>query len=127
MAGPNKSAKGSLPKRSDSVTQAETQPGTLTEFQPRCGMVLWSLKNSGVQAAGERPEAFKPCSLAPSQTIANASLPRPLETGSSTVSAIAVASAASMALPPCCSMRSPACAASGCEVATMLRARMGLR
>ena len=100
MAGSNRSANGSLPKRSDSVTQADTQPGTLTVFQPRCGMVLWSLKNSGVQAAGERPEALKPCSFSPSQTMANASLPMPLETGSSTVSAMAVASAASMALPP---------------------------
>src|ERR1035437_6138291 len=98
MAGSNSSAKGSLPKRSDSVTQAETQPGTVTVFQPRCGMVLWSLNNSGVQAAGERPEALKPCSFFPSQTMAQASLAMPFETGSSTVSAMAVASAASMAL-----------------------------
>ena len=121
MAGSNRSAKGSLPKRSDSVTQAETQPGTLTLFQPRCGMVLWSLKNSGVQAAGDRPEALKPCSFFPSQTMAKASLPMPFETGSTTVSTMAVANAASIAFPPFRSMCSPACAASGCAVATILR------
>jgi hypothetical protein len=52
------------------MRQADTQPGTLTEFQPRCGIDLWSLKNSGVHAAGERPEAFSPWSCLPSQTMA---------------------------------------------------------
>ena len=39
----------------------------------------------------------------------------------------AVAIAASTALPPAASMRRPACAASGCEVATTLRAKTGAR
>ena len=55
------------------------------------------------------------------------SLPMPLLVGSSTVSAIAVASVASTAFPPLSSMRSPACAASGCEAATTLRASTGMR
>ena len=63
----------------------------------------------------------------PSDTIANRSLPRPLLHGSTTVSAIAVASAASTALPPLCSIAMPACVASGCEVATTLRAKIGCR
>jgi hypothetical protein len=56
-----------------------------------------------------------------------ASLPMPLLVGSSTVREMAVASTASTALPPFISMRRPACAPSGCEVATALRARMGMR
>jgi hypothetical protein len=51
-------------------THAETQPGTLTEFQPRTGIACWPAKVSGVQAAGERPEALRPCSPLPSQTMA---------------------------------------------------------
>ena len=47
--------------------------------------------------------------------------------GSTMVITAAVAMAASTALPPACSMRSPACAASGCDVDTTLRAKMGLR
>jgi hypothetical protein len=65
--------------------------------------------------------------LLPSHRIANASLPRPLPVGSTTVSVIAVASTASTALPPFISMESPACAASGCDVATTLRASTGMR
>ena len=38
-----------------------------------------------------------------------------------------IAHAASTALPPFISMLKPACAASGCEVATMLRASTGMR
>ena len=63
----------------------------------------------------------------PSHRIAKASLPSPLETGSTIVSVAAAAIAASTALPPCARMRSPACAASGCEVATTLRAMTGMR
>jgi len=57
----------------------------------------------------------------------NASDPMPLLVGSSTVSEIAVASTASTALPPFISMESPACAASGCDVATTFRASTGMR
>jgi hypothetical protein len=56
------------------------------------------------------------------------SLPMPLAVGSTTVSAAAVAIAASTALPPRRSMASPACAASGWPVATTPRAaRSGWR
>jgi hypothetical protein len=57
----------------------------------------------------------------------NESLPKPLLTGSTIVITAAVAMAASTALPPFCSMRKPACAASGCDVETILRANMGKR
>jgi hypothetical protein len=43
------------------------------------------------------------------------------------VIAAAAAMAASTALPPAASMRSPAWAASGCDVATTLRAKTGAR
>ena len=102
-------------------------PGTLTEFQPRCGIAFWPANISAVQPAGERPEAFNPCSCLPSHRIANASEPMPLETGSTSVSVIAVARIASTALPPASSMRRPACAASGWEVATTFAASTGLR
>src|SRR5262245_53313344 len=59
--------------------------------------------------------------------MANASDPMPLLVGSTTVSAIAAASAASTAFPPASNMRSPACAASGCDVATTFRAITGAR
>ena len=77
--------------------------------------------------AGERPDALRPCSRSPSHTIAKASEPMPLETGSTRVSVMAVAIAASTALPPSASIRSPACAASGCDVHTAFAARSGLR
>ena len=59
--------------------------------------------------------------------MAYASEPMPFDTGSTSVSVIAVARIASTALPPAASICSPACAASGCEVATTLRASSGLR
>jgi hypothetical protein len=39
IAGCSRSAKGSLPKRSDKATQPATAPGTVTLSQPRCGGV----------------------------------------------------------------------------------------
>ena len=51
----------------------------------------------------------------------------PLETGSTSVSVMAVARMASTAFPPWSIMRTPACAASGWVVATTLAARTGLR
>ena len=80
---------------------------------------------AAAHAAGERPEAFNPCNCPPSQTIANASDPIPLDTGSTSVSVIAGATAASTALPPSASIDRPACAASGCDVHTTLRAKTG--
>ncbi len=127
MAGSASLANGSLPRRLDSATQAETAPGTVMAFQPVSGMPPSFSKYSGVHAAGERPEALRPCSSLPSQTMANPSLPRPQPVGSTTVSAMAAAIAASTALPPASSIRSPACAASGCEADTTLRPITALR
>src|SRR5262249_28086754 len=62
-----------------------------------------------------------PCSAVPSQTIAKRSPPMSLEPGCTTVSVIAVASAASTAVPPRRSTASPAEAASGWLVATTAR------
>ena len=84
-------------------------------------------KCAGVQAFGAHPEAFSPCSVLPSQISANESEPRPLLTGSTIVITAAVAIAASTALPPFISIRKPACAASGCEVETTLRPKIGRR
>jgi hypothetical protein len=57
----------------------------------------------------------------------NPSEPMPLLVGSTTVSVIAAAIAASTALPPACNICSPAWAASGCEVATIFLAITGMR
>ena len=95
--------------------------------QPRVGIAVCPLKRSRFHAAGERPEAFSPWSFFPSHRMQNASLPMPLLVGSTTVSVIAAASAASTALPPFCIMLRPACAASGCEVATTFFASTGMR
>jgi hypothetical protein len=51
----------------------------------------------------------------------------PFEVGSTTVSVIAAARPASTALPPRASIARPACAASGCEVATTFFASTGIR
>ena len=51
----------------------------------------------------------------------------PFMQGSTTVRVMAVASAASTALPPRASINKPALAASGCEVLTTLRASNGMR
>ncbi len=126
IAGSNSFSNGSLPNLACSSTHAETAPGTVTEFQPTAGMAL-PPKYSGVHSAGERPDALRPCSCRPSQTMANASEPMPLDTGSTSVRVIAVAMAASTALPPSASIRRPAWAASGWDVHTTLAARTGLR
>ena len=127
MAGSNNVWKGRRPNRLCSATQAETAPGTVTESQPVAGIDRRSAKRASVQPAGERPEALSPTSAPPEATMAKASLPMPFVTGSTTVSATAVAIAASTALPPLASMASPACAASGWLVATQLAARIGWR
>ena len=99
--------------RVDISTHAEIAPGTEMLSTPREGIAVLPRKYSGVHAAGERPEALRPWICFPSQMMAKASLPRPLETGSMMGRHMAVASAASTALPPASSMRRPACAASG--------------
>ena len=129
MAGSSRSANGSLPQRSDNAAHPATAPGVVTASQPRSGIApAWRRsKYAGSQAAGATPDALRPCSRSPSHRIANRSLPRPLDTGSTIVNAAAAAIAASIALPPLSSMRRPACDASGCDVETTLRAKTGLR
>ena len=58
---------------------------------------------------------------------AKASVPRPLLHGSTIVITAAAATAASTALPPAVQHAQAAWAASGWEVATMLRANTGVR
>ena len=62
---------------------------------------------------GARPDAFRPWIDFPSHKIQNASDPKPFPVGSTTVSVIAAARAASTAFPPKDSIDRPACAASG--------------
>ena len=109
------------------AAHADTTPGTVTQSQPTVGIASRPAKRFAFQAAGEWPEAFSPCKVEPSHSSANASEPMPFMTGSTTVSAMAVATMASAALPPACSMRRPACAASGCDVATTFAASTGMR
>ena len=99
----------------------------VTLFQPNAGMCARPAKRCGVQPDGERPDALSPVRPSAVPTIANASLPTPLLFGSTTVSVIAVVSAASTALPPRRIASRPATAAKGCDVATTLRATTGMR
>jgi hypothetical protein len=122
---------GQGPEALESATQAATAPGTVTESQPRTGGRVASpcflRKYWGVHAAGAGPEAFRPCSLLPSQRMQNASSRGRCCTARRSSSPPPPAIAPSTALPPCWIMRSPAWAASGCEVETMLRAKTGTR
>jgi hypothetical protein len=104
---------------------ATPRPGTLTLPQPVLGILSWPLYWSGVISAGEWPEALRPTSLVPSHRMQKASAPMPFIVGSTTVMAIALATAASTALPPLASMRRPAVAARCCEEATTLEAKTG--
>ena len=92
--------------------QARTAPGVVHERGPNS-----STTRSGMRI-GERPEPLSPCSFPPCQTSENASPPTPLSVGSQTVRQAAAASAASIALPPCSSARTPARVAAGWLVAT---------
>src|SRR6476661_6692288 len=119
MAGSKRVEKGSLPKRACKSRQRAGAPGTVTESQPFCGVVeLCRRTSSRVRPAGARPDPLMPEREVPSQTRANASEPMPLDVGSTTVRAIAVAIAASTALPPSSSIFRPACTARGWLVAT---------
>ena len=69
-------------------------------------------------ASASGPEPLSPCSFPPCQTSEKASPPTPLSVGSQTVRQAAAASAASIALPPCSSARTPARVAAGWLVAT---------
>ena len=121
IAAANSESNGTRPNLSCSTPQASGAPGTETLVQPRSGnTVCPAARNASAESArGAGPDAFSPCSFSPSHTIAKASLPMPFEVGSTTVRVIAVASAASTALPPARSAARPACAASGWLAATM--------
>ena len=95
-----------------------TAPGTVTVSQPWAGICVRPANRSASHAAGARPDAFRPCRRSPSHTIANASLPTPFMFGSTTVSVMAAARAASTALPPRRRASMPAAVASGWDVAT---------
>ncbi len=105
------------PWRAASSAQPATAPGTVTERGPRSS-TGWT----GVAPAGAGPAASRPLSSPSRQTSANASPPTPVDIGSVTHSTAAAASAASAALPPRSSARSPARVASGWLVATMASA-----
>ena len=115
IAAAKSESNGTRPNRSCSTPQASGAPGTETLVHPRSGnAVCPAARNACAESArGAGPDAFKPCSFSPSHTIANASLPMPFDVGSTTVRVIAVASAASTALPPARRIARPACAASG--------------
>ena len=93
--------------------------------QPVLGMLAWPSYWSGVISSGEWPEALRPTSLVPSHRMQKASAPMPFMVGSTMVMAIALAIAASTALPPLASMRRPAVAARCWEEATTLEAKTG--
>ena len=127
MAGAKRSSNGSWPKRAESATQTLTAPGTVTASQPNVGILSRDANRCAVHASGEHPEAFRPTSSSPSHRMKNASLPTPLLFGSTTVSVMALACAASTALPPATRAPMPAWVASGWDVATRLSALTGER
>ena len=145
IAGTSKSAKGNLPKRSLKATHAATAPGTVTLSQPRCGGVAAPApclrrKYCGVHAAGAGPDTISLPAGAYRLTIGGID-ENGVEVGPGEIGEIvgwsgaimngyhnqAAAIAPSTALPPAAIMRSPACAACGCDVATTLRANTGRR
>src|SRR6056297_109562 len=120
-AGAKTSDKDSFPNSLFNSAQAPGAPGTVTGIKPYFGISSCprSLTASIEIDFGAGPLEFRPCNFPFVQTIANASLPIPFDVGSNTVRAAAVATAASIALPPFFKISSPACAASGCDVATI--------
>jgi len=127
IPGTNRSANGKRPNFFERLSQASTAPGTVTQSQPDCGISFKPEKCSKFQALGDFPEPFKPHNFFLFQISAKASPPIPLLVGSNTVSAMAVARAASTALPPFISICKPAWAARGCDVATTFCANTGIR
>ena len=127
MAGSSARARPIVPCFVRSSLQPSTTPGTLTESTPRYGISssFRRRNSSGVAARAERPLALSPrtCFVFASYTIAKRSPPGPFIVGSTTERTAAAVTAASIALPPCCSTRRPAADASGWLVAiTPLRA-----
>ena len=115
-----------LPKRFLISAQALGAPGTVTGVQPLLGILpassfFSSLILSIEASIGARPLELSPYSRAffSDQISAKASEPIPFAVGSTTVSAAAAATAASIALPPFRRISRPAAAARGLEQFTM--------
>jgi len=104
-------------------------PSTSGHLKPSVDMRPVSLKLAGLRLRGATgPKSTTWADFSPARwTTQKPMPPMPEFHGSWLVRAKAAATAASMALPPLSSMRRPACAASGCEVATTLRASSGAR
>ena len=123
MAGASASASGMVPCSARMVSHPCTVPGMDTEKGPSWGICRCpAARSRSMDAApGARPLPFRACTFfSPSwRTRANISPPTPVDSGSTTLRVAAAATAASTALPPCISICSPACAASGWLVATI--------
>ena len=100
MAGSSNRAMGNFPNRSCKVNHASMAPGMVTGSHPTVCIWPRAKMPSASNAAGERPEPLKPCKRCASQCKQKASDPKPLLVGSVTVSAAAVAMAASTLVPP---------------------------
>jgi len=100
-------------------------PEQVTVFQPRSGIVFWPPKNSGVQRPGTtgRVEAMQLPAVPDDGVGVGADA---VDTGSTSVRVMAVARRVDRGAPAA-SICSPACAASGCEVATAFSASTGRR
>ena len=123
-AGARFSASDRRPCARVSSAQAAGAPGTVAGAQPSIGSLPvhpLECARSIESAFGLGPLAFKPRSVPSFQSSAKASLPMPFAVGSTTVSAAAVATIASTALPPFLRISSPACAACGCDAQTIPR------
>ena len=120
IAGFNTWASVIVPSSLSSVSQPWTVPGTDTENAasgPSVGMAEWPRRTTSslFAAAADLPLPFSARTRFSSafHTRANMSPPTPVDIGSRTLSAAAVATAASMALPPSLRICNPAWAASG--------------
>ena len=91
IASAKSESNATRPNRSCSTPQASGAPGTETLVHPRSGNVVCPAARtaSADSARGAGPDAFRPCSVLPSHTIAKASLPMPFDVGSTTVRVIA--------------------------------------
>ena len=123
MAGCNTCSNDMVPYSRRMVSQPFTVPGTETDHALSLGMWLSPVRvtSSMAAAAGARPLALRATTRRSfaSQMSEKRSPPTPVDIGSTTLRAAAVATAASTALPPAIIIRSPAIAASGWLVATI--------
>ena len=115
MAGFKTSFKVSLPNFSIRLAHA-AGTGTSHRHPAVCRYFIVAVRlQSLLRYVRDCPLAFMPCSSPFIQAIMKASPPIPLLVGSTTVNVAAVATAASIALPPCFNTSMPASVASGCR------------